>query len=91
MAPEQVVEVCLAGAFGNYIRPESALTIGLMPCFPRAVITPVGNAAGAGAQMALLSRQAWREAARLATRVEYIELSLRQDFQQVFMGAMEMS
>ena len=88
--PEQVVEVCLAGAFGNYIRPASALTIGLMPRFPRAAITPVGNAAGSGAQMALLSRQAWQEAARLWTEVEYIELSLRQDFQQVFMDAIMM-
>lgn len=87
---EQVAEVCLAGAFGNYIRPSSALTIGLVPHFPRAVITPVGNAAGAGAQMALLSRQAWQEAAALMAQVEYIELSLRQDFQQVFMDAMEM-
>lgn len=89
-APEDVVEVCLAGAFGNYIRPESALTIGLMPRFPRAAITPVGNAAGAGAQMALLSREAWAEAAALTSQVEYIELSLRQDFQQVFAEAMMM-
>jgi len=88
--PEDVVEVCLAGAFGNYIRPESALTIGLIPRFPRAPIVPVGNAAGAGAQMVLLSRQAWREAAGITGKVEYVELSLRRDFQQVFMQAMEM-
>ncbi len=90
IAPEQVVEVCLAGAFGNYIRPASALTIGLVPPFPRATITPVGNAAGAGAQMALLSRRAWEEAAAFWAQVEYIELSLRQDFQQVFMEAIMM-
>jgi len=87
---EQVVEVCLAGAFGNYIRPASALAIGLIPCFPRAPITPVGNAAGAGAQLALLSRQMWREAAEVTAQVEYIELSLRRDFQQIFMDAMLM-
>jgi uncharacterized 2Fe-2S/4Fe-4S cluster protein (DUF4445 family) len=86
--PEQVVEVCLAGAFGNYVRPASALTIGLIPHFPQAPITPVGNAAGAGAQMALLSRQAWQEAAAIQGQVEHIELSLRPDFPQVFMGAM---
>ncbi len=86
--PEDVVEVCLAGAFGNYIRPESALTIGLFPRFPRAPITPVGNAAGAGAQMVLLNRRAWEEAAEIRAQVDYIELSLRQDFQHVFMEAM---
>ncbi|MDI7276654.1 MAG: ASKHA domain-containing protein, partial [Anaerolineae bacterium] len=90
VGPEDVAEVCLAGAFGNYIRPESALTIGLMPRFPRAPIVPVGNAAGAGAQMALLSRQAWREAAEVKSQVEYVELSLRADFQQVFTEALTM-
>ena len=88
VAPEQVAGVALAGAFGNYIRPESALTIGLMPRFPAAKVTPVGNAAGAGAQMAILSRQAWRDAAAIARQVEYLELSLREDFQQVFMDAL---
>ncbi|MGQ9681551.1 MAG: ASKHA domain-containing protein [Anaerolineae bacterium] len=90
VAPEQVTEVCLAGAFGNYIAPESALEIGLLPRFPNAPITPVGNAAGTGAQMALLSRAAWREAAEIRTRVEYIELSLHPDFQQIFMDSMMM-
>ncbi len=90
VAPEQVAEVCLAGAFGNYIRPESALAIGLMPRFAHATLTAVGNAAGAGAQMALLSRRAWQDAATIAAEVEYLELSLRQDFQQVFMDAMTM-
>lgn len=88
VAPDQVEGVALAGAFGNYIRPESALAIGLLPRFPKAEVSPVGNAAGAGAQMALLSRQAWRDAAAIAARVEYVELSLRQDFAQVFMEAM---
>ncbi len=86
--PEQVVEACLAGAFGNYIRPESALAVGLIPHFPRAPITPVGNAAGAGAQMALLSRKDWQEAAAIMAHVEYVELSLRQDFNHVFMESM---
>jgi uncharacterized 2Fe-2S/4Fe-4S cluster protein (DUF4445 family) len=86
--PEQVAEVCLAGAFGNYIRPESAMAIGLMPRLPQAALTPVGNAAGVGAQMALLSRRSWQAAAEIASEVEYLELSLRQDFQRVFMDAM---
>ncbi len=90
VAPEQVAEVCLAGAFGNYIRPESALAIGLMPHLPRAALTPVGNAAGVGAQLALLSRRTWQDAAYVVDHVEYLELSLRQDFTRVFMQAMMM-
>ena len=84
----EVQRVYLAGAFGNYIRPASALTIGLIPHFPNAEIVPVGNAAGSGAKMALLSTSAREEAARLVERVEYLELSGRPDFQEQFTEAM---
>lgn len=83
-----VRKVYLAGAFGNYIRPESAMAIGLMPRFPHAELVPVGNAAGSGAKMALLSRTARARAAALPARVEYLELSGRPDFQEQFAEAM---
>jgi uncharacterized 2Fe-2S/4Fe-4S cluster protein (DUF4445 family) len=88
VGPEAVEKVYLAGAFGNYIRPESALAIGLLPHFPNAEIVPVGNAAGSGARMALLSRRARADAATFPTRVEYLELSGRADFQEHFAEAM---
>lgn len=83
-----VKRVYLAGAFGNYIRPTSALAIGLIPEFPNAEILPVGNAAGSGAKMALLSRAALREASAILEHVEYLELSGRPDFQEEFAEAM---
>jgi uncharacterized 2Fe-2S/4Fe-4S cluster protein (DUF4445 family) len=83
-----IQRVYLAGAFGNYIKPASALTIGLIPNFPNAEIVPVGNAAGSGAKMALLSTSARQEAAKLVTQVEYLELSGRADFQEQFSEAM---
>jgi len=85
---EDVRRVYLAGAFGNYIRPESALAIGLIPPFPNAEIVPVGNAAGSGARMALLSRGALREASAILQHTEYLELSGRPDFQEEFAEAM---
>ena len=88
IAADDVRVIYLAGAFGNYIRPESALAIGLMPRFPNARIVPVGNAAGSGARMALLSRDALAEASRLVGQVEYLELSGRPDFQDHFAEAM---
>lgn len=88
IGPEDVKRVYLAGAFGNYIRPESALAIGLMPRFPNAKIIPVGNAAGAGARMALLSLSARKRAAQIPAQVEYLELSGRPDFQEEFVTAM---
>ena len=78
----------LAGAFGNYVRPRSALTIGLLPAFPRAKIRQVGNAAGSGARMALLSRAAYQEAVRIAQRIEHLDLARTPDFQRQFVNAM---
>lgn len=83
-----VKRVYLAGAFGNYIRAESALAIGLLPRFPDAEIVPVGNAAGSGAKKALLSKSARNEASRIVATVEYLELSARPDFQEEFIEAM---
>jgi len=88
VGPEEVERVYLAGAFGNYVRPESALGIGLIPRFPNAEIVPVGNAAGSGAKMALVSASARAEAVELAARSEYLELSARPDFQGEFVEAM---
>ena len=88
IGPDDVKRVYLAGAFGNYIRPASALAIGLIPRFPNAQIVPVGNAAGSGAKMALLSATARRHASEILTMVEYLELSARPDFQEEFAEAM---
>jgi len=88
VSPEEVKRLYLAGAFGNYIRPASALAIGLVPQFPNAKIIPVGNAAGSGARMALLSISARERASRIPEQVQYLELSGRPDFQDEFAGAM---
>jgi len=80
--------VYLAGAFGNYIAPQSALTIGLMPAFPNARLEPIGNAAGTGARMALLSRTERDNATAMLAQVQYLELSGRPDFQEQFAEAM---
>ncbi len=83
-----IAQVFLAGAFGNYIKPESAMGIGLLPAFLRRQIKPVGNAAGMGAQRALVSVRARREAADIARRVEYLELAKHPDFQKEFIDGM---
>ena len=79
-----IKQIFLAGAFGNYIRRESALRIGLLPDVPAERIHFVGNAAGSGAQMILLSRH-WRKLAEeLASRIEYVEIADEPEFQTVF-------
>jgi len=80
--------VLLAGAFGNYLRPASALRIGLLPAVPVERIRFVGNAAASGAQMALVSGRCRRQAGQLAQKMKYIEIAHEPDFQMVFADSM---
>lgn len=88
LSVDDVERVLLAGAFGSYISPASARTIGLVPPFSLSRLASVGNAASVGARMALLSMDARRQAEELARRVEHVELANRPDFQEEFMNAM---
>lgn len=83
-----IEHILLAGAFGNYIRRESALRIGLLPAVAAERIRFVGNAAASGAQMILLSRHCRDRAGRLARQIEYIEIAHEQDFQDVYVDSM---
>ncbi|MBN1360684.1 MAG: DUF4445 domain-containing protein [Sedimentisphaerales bacterium] len=83
--------VLLAGAFGNYIRPSSAIRIGLLPNVPVERIHFVGNAAASGAVMLLLSEACRRRAAALTRRIQYVEIAHEKDFADVFAEAMLLS
>ncbi|MEJ2725198.1 MAG: ASKHA domain-containing protein, partial [Deltaproteobacteria bacterium] len=84
MGVESVDKVKIAGAFGTHVNPEKALIMGLFPDCPVENIVSVGNAAGDGARMALLDRKKRDEANWVARNVEYIELTVEEDFQKQF-------
>ena len=88
LAPEDIAEFLLAGAFGSYIRPASALRIGMLPPVGAGRVRAVGNAAGMGAILCLVSTEARQYAADVARRARYVELSARLDFQDRFAEAM---
>lgn len=81
-------EVLLAGAFGNYIRIESAIRIGLIPDIDHNRVISVGNAAGAGSRLALLSEKEMEVARHLARTAEHIELGASPDYQMELMDKM---
>ncbi|MCK5000768.1 MAG: DUF4445 domain-containing protein, partial [Anaerohalosphaera sp.] len=85
---QDIDQILLAGAFGNYIRRESACRIGLLPNLPIERIHFVGNAASSGAQLALLSGSFRNTACDLAAKIEYVELANEMDFQMFFADAM---
>lgn len=86
--PEDIIMIHLAGAFGNYIAKESALGIGLLPQVSLEKIQSIGNAAGNGAQIALLSTVEMERANRLAREAEHIELSTEKIFQDEFLNSL---
>jgi uncharacterized 2Fe-2S/4Fe-4S cluster protein (DUF4445 family) len=77
-------QVIIAGAFGTYLDLDSAITIGLLPDLPLERFRQIGNAAGMGAKMALLSRSKRLLAQEIAHRVEYIELAGYPGFNKIF-------
>lgn len=85
-----VDRVIIAGAFGTYIDIESAITIGLLPRIPGERISQVGNAAGTGARLALISRAHRRQAQGIARRVSYLELARTPRFMRNFADAMSL-
>jgi uncharacterized 2Fe-2S/4Fe-4S cluster protein (DUF4445 family) len=76
--------VYVAGAFGNYLDLDHAQAIDLLPPVPKDRVVFVGNAAGVGAQMALIDVRARRRMAQLRTRISFLELATNRDFQEAF-------
>ena len=83
-------DIRLAGAFGAHIDPLHAMLLGLVPDCELAGVRSVGNAAGAGAVMALLSRSSRTEMETAVRRVEKIETATEPRFQELFVNAMAM-
>ncbi len=71
---EDVSGVYLAGGFGNFMDERSALKIGLLPKGAEGRIKPIGNAAGTGAIMALLSDGCKEECGQIAKTGKHVEL-----------------
>ncbi len=85
---EQVDRIRLAGAFGAHIDVKYAMVLGMIPDCDLAHVTSAGNAAGAGARIALLDDHARTEIEALVRRVEKIETAIEPRFQQHFVEAM---
>ncbi|MFO7837815.1 MAG: ASKHA domain-containing protein [Candidatus Thorarchaeota archaeon] len=83
--------VFLAGAFGNYMKPESALSIGLLPPIDSDKVVPVGNAAGDGAKRILVSHHERETIERISESAKYIELASQIEFNDLFSRATQLT
>jgi uncharacterized 2Fe-2S/4Fe-4S cluster protein (DUF4445 family) len=88
--PEDISQVLLGGSFGSYLSASSAVKIGLVPRLPLARIVAAGNVAGEGAKIAALSVTERAAAQAILEEVEYVELSGRSDFNDLFIDELRL-
>ena len=84
---DRVDRVVLAGAFGAHISPKHAMVLGMIPDAPLDKVTSAGNAAGTGARIALLNRDARREIEETVRRIHKVETAIEPRFQEHFVNA----
>ena len=87
LAFEDLAEICVAGAFGNHINPQRAITLGMLPDLDLSVYRAIGNSSLQGAEQVLLSRSARQECLDIVSKITYVELNVNQDFMIRFSGA----
>ena len=75
-----ISRIYFAGAFGNYIDKNHAITIGLIPEVPVENVTGIGNGAIAGANIVLLNRRKKRVLDEIAEKIAYVELNAEPSF-----------
>jgi uncharacterized 2Fe-2S/4Fe-4S cluster protein (DUF4445 family) len=77
----------IAGTFGSYIDPQSAISLGMVPDLPLGTYRPLGNTSLAGATRVLLSEKAKEKMDEIQGRITYIELNVNQEFMNLFSAA----
>jgi uncharacterized 2Fe-2S/4Fe-4S cluster protein (DUF4445 family) len=87
ISEKDIHKVIIAGAFGSYIDISNAVAIGMLPSLPLNKFHQVGNAAGIGAKLFLLSLKERKEVGDLLSRVRYLELASMKKFSKAFTRA----
>lgn len=85
---EQIDALILAGAFGNYIDIDNALSIGLLPNIDREKILSIGNGAGQGVQTLLLDKTYRLRAKQISENCTHISLAENKKFTEEYMKNM---
>jgi uncharacterized 2Fe-2S/4Fe-4S cluster protein (DUF4445 family) len=77
----------VAGAFGNVIKPETAITLGMLPDLPRDRFRSLGNSSLAGCKRLLLEPETRPDVEAVSDRLTYIELNVNQALMNRFSAA----
>ena len=84
---EDLEKFYVAGTFGSFINPRSAISIGMLPDMPLDKFEILGNSSLGGAAQLLLDPDAFEEIQTIARSITYIELNVNQSFMNTFSGA----
>ena len=84
---EDIAHFYVAGTFGTFIQPSSAIGIGMLPDLPLKTFKPLGNSSLGGATLLLSSDCRMEEIDRIRDRITYLELNVNQDFMNRFSAA----
>lgn len=87
MTPRDLTRFYVAGTFGSFIKPRSAITIGMIPDLPMDCYRPLGNSSLGGAALALMLDDCTAEMDRIRDRITYIELNVNQELMNRFSAA----
>lgn len=85
---EDIDNMYLAGGFGNKLRPESAVRIGMLPAEMLGRIKTSGNTSLSGAEICLLNPSRRNELIEIKNKCNYIELSSEPAFNDCFVDEM---
>jgi len=77
----------VAGTFGSYINPKSAISIGMLPDLPVDSYKSLGNSSLGGATMAIRSNDCLNEIDNIRDKITYLELNVNQEFMNRFSAA----
>ncbi len=84
---EDIENFLVAGTFGTFIQPSSAITIGMLPDLPLETYRTLGNSSLEGATFLLSSDRLMDQIDQIRTRITYLELNVNQDFMNRFSAA----
>ncbi|MCG8686939.1 MAG: ASKHA domain-containing protein [Desulfobacterales bacterium] len=84
---EDLDKFYVAGTFGSFINPESAISIGMIPDIDRSVFEVLGNSSLGGAALMLKDPDAFDRVMAIRETITYIELNVNQEFMNMFSGA----
>ncbi len=84
---EDIKTFYVAGTFGSFIKPRSAISIGMIPDLPEETYRSLGNSSLKGAVRLLTERDAMDAIASIRDRITYLELNVNQDFMNRYSAA----